>query len=623
MSANEALDDDLRGLLSEATLTALNLHSQPFISPQQDTAESAHGTGASAPDYIDADAEEQLADIKQALITGDDLLLVLGEDGSGKSTLLNQLGANSGLRVQCFSVSGGERFSTHNLFAGMLEAFKQKPPEKLRDILDQLVPSLQSTVARNTLCAVILDDAHHVPPAELTQLLGSMMYINRQDESLMRVALAATPAFEDSIPDLLPEGADLPYSSLTLEGMSPERATAYLDHRLQLAGFDQEFPFTERDMASLVDHSGGRPAELNALTADVLNEKYGRLDIPVPQELMAEESVSFLNNRHSKFILGALATLLIVGGLLMFMPSDEPTPPDVNGEERIVLDEQAVVLPPQEPVQQATQQPTQPSEPQQPVIVLQDNDVAPAGTNTPAETLEDTGAEIIAETGSSAATADNTIAQPSPAATPAETQAATQAATQAETSTSEELSDEPSENTRAQVNEPSTERRESELTDQAELSEPTEQADPNTSDAPLADSAEQAAVTDADESASSLAPDRPTAVSQLQAAPSDIADLLESPSWILVQDEQQFTVQLSASRDLESVQNFLRRNPIEGPNSIFTFERNGSVWHALVHGVFPTLAEARQRVEQLPEGAQRDQPWIRSIARIKDIMRQP
>jgi len=348
MSAHEALDNDHSGLLSEATLSALQLSHQPFTTDLGDIPKSDEQSD-DVLGFFDAETESQLADIKQALITGDDLLLVLGENGSGKSTVLEQLDANSGLRIQCFSVTGNDRFSTHNLFAGMLEAFQVPPPEKLKDILDELVPCLQTMVERNTLSAIVLDDAHKANPAELTRLLSAMLYVNRQDETLMRVALAANPEFESAIPSLLPEGADLPYSSLTLEGLSPSRAAAYLDYRLQLAGFDQEFPFTERDMASLVDHSGGRPAELHALTADVLNEKHGRLDERIPHELMAEEA-GFLGTRGGKLILGALATALIVGGLLMFLPSGDPRPGDNSTQDIVTRTPQPVVVSPPEPV---------------------------------------------------------------------------------------------------------------------------------------------------------------------------------------------------------------------------------------------------------------------------------
>jgi len=80
-------------------------------------------------------------------------------------------------------------------------------------------------------------------------------------------------------------------------------------------------------------------------------------------------------------------------------------------------------------------------------------------------------------------------------------------------------------------------------------------------------------------------------------------------------------VQMSASRERRSVENFLRSNPLPAPNSIFSYERNGVVWYALVHGLFPSLSEARSAVEQMPASALRNQPWIRSVARVQSALR--
>ena len=192
MSAPAAPESEPAGLLSDATLSDLQLRRQPFteLAPDDEA-------------FADETTGEQLGDIKQALITGDDLLLVLGEAGAGKSTLLAQLGANSGLRLQCFEVRGSERFSTHNLFTGMLEAFKQAPPDELKDMLDALVPCLQGMVASNILSAIVLDNADSVTDGELTRLLSSMLYLNSQDETLLRVVLAAADSFEDRASSVL------------------------------------------------------------------------------------------------------------------------------------------------------------------------------------------------------------------------------------------------------------------------------------------------------------------------------------------------------------------------------------------------------------------------------------
>ena len=193
MSLYDASDMDQSLLLSDATLAALDLPQQPF-GPLEPNGVS----------FSDETTAEQIADVKQALITGDDLLLILGDEGAGKTVMLKQLGEHSGVRIQCFAVKGSERFSTMNLFAGLLEAFKHSPPEKLQDILNELIPYLQAMITRNTLSVIVLDDAHLVKESELTQLLSAMLYINSHDETVMRIAMAAPQEFEARIPELLP-----------------------------------------------------------------------------------------------------------------------------------------------------------------------------------------------------------------------------------------------------------------------------------------------------------------------------------------------------------------------------------------------------------------------------------
>lgn len=639
MPAQDVLDHDHSGLLSDATLTALQLHHQPFTSQLSDVAAHSDDAGQQTPYFSDAITEEQLADIKQALITGDDLLLVLGENGSGKSTLLEQLSDNSGLRIQCFAVYGNQRFSTQNLFAGMLEAFKQKPPEKLKDILDELIPYLQSMVGRNTLSAIVLDDAQLATKTELTQLLSAMLYINSQDETLVRIALGATSDFEDTIPDLLPDGADLPYSILNIEGFTPTRAAAYIDYRLQLAGFDQEFPFTEHDMTSLVDHSDGKPGELHALTADVLNEKYGRIEEAMPQELVGLQGPGFFQTRSGKLVLGAVATVLIIGGLLMFMPQGREQGRTPEDDQLAAAEPQITVTDAPELVLIDSTTATQPDSATTSTATTSNNDLADPSSDSstlPSDSgaSQNTGSE---ENSAQSGTDDSSLAPDSTASTAANTDADTTtlpANAELADSTNNAAADDPNGTaTPADPADPAQSENTNTGSTQAAV-EPEQTAPEQT-----ASEVEQAASDESATTRSDGGNSAPDAVPAAQNTPNDtqvaLADspndlrvedelsaILESPSWILVQDESQYTIQMSASRDLASVRNFLRRNSLPGPNSIFSFERNGDVWYALVHGVFPTLTDARRAVELMPEGAQRDQPWIRSVGRVKAILRE-
>lgn len=623
MSAKNALDTNPTVLLSDATLSALQLQQQPFGQLDEDSL-----------CFSDETTVEQLADVKQALITGDDLLLILGESGAGKTVLLRQLGENSGLRIQCFAVKGSSRFSTLNLFAGMLEAFKRPPPEKLKDILDDLIPCLQTMVERNTLSAIVLDDAHLVTETELTQLLSGMLYINSQDETLLRVALAAPPQFEDRIPDLLPEGADLPYSSLTIEGMEPGRAADYLTFRLEQAGFADEWPFSDEEIDELVEQSSGLPGGLHAAAAHHLNEQYGPLDDIQPEALQNHETGSLLQSRLSKLAMGVLATVLIVGGLSMFMPSQPENGGDSlssSDTSRIDLDSDAskLVLVDTEALKPAAETGntasvfdsdnnnpdangniTQTATPGESTPTLSED--IPSGSDNAADSTDPASDE------SAAISANGSIEEPSSSNASAQSASGSQRLPIPETPANTD--DSPVAVIVPETGDASEQQSNEASSDDAPGAQPAidESSADNAADegAPASNASAQAESADADESPAGID------VDAVDVDP-ELAGVLESPTWILVQDRNLFTVQMIASTNRASVENFLRRNvdTLQTPNSIFTFERDGNTWYALLHGLYESLDEARAAVESMPSRALTNQPWIRSVGRVQGLLK--
>ena len=557
MSNSDVFDTDHAGLLSDAALSDLQLRQQPF---------SDDSTAGDS--FADDTTADQLRDIKEALITGDDLLLITGPMGSGKSTLVSQLAANSGARIQCFSVKGSERFSTQNLIAGMLEAFKRQPTDDLMVNLDELIPCLQAMMTRNMLSAIVLDDADHIPEPELTKLLSSMLYVNSRDETLMRVALAAEDAFEDRIPELLPEGADLPYASLAIDPMDDDRAGRYLEFRLNQAGYFDEFPFSDKEINAINATANGNPLALHAVAADELNHQQA-YDGDMPPELMSSSSSRF-GGVNGKMILGLLAGGLILGGLFLFKPS----PDDANTDRYKVIDSKKI-----DTAKKAEE------------LALLEEQKAAEELAKKRQALAD-----------AAKAAETKAAEEATALLASNDSASTDAGTTTNSAT--ETGNKP------EVEEPAPEPEPTPEPAPEPEPEPTPEPEPKPEPKP-----------EPEPTPTEPKPDAPTDSTTQAAAPNVGDSSLESPTWILVQDSKQFTIQMSAATVRKSVEDFLRRNPLEAPNSIFSFNRNGTTWYALVHGLYPTIESARRAIEKMPESARSNQPWIRAVGRIQKALK--
>lgn len=538
--ANTAANPDSdrhAGLLSEEALLALQVRTQPFTD-----------TPADGDWFIDDSVREQLAEIKDALISGDDLLLVIGESGSGKSVLLKQLAGNSGPRIQCFSVRGSERFSTYNLFSGLLEAFKLTPPVEMDDTLKEVVPCMQALLERNTLGVIVLDDADQVPTDELAKLLGSMRFLNSGEEPLLRILLAAKPEFESRLPDVLPSGDDLPYATLSVEPYDMDRTIGYLEFRLNQAGHFEEFPFSDKQLALIQSSAGGLPAGLNVAAAREINELYA----PAALRQLASgptQGTGIWNGSATRGLLAALALGLIGAGIYLFLPKGNQS------------------------------------------AVANSNDEYTVVAQKPIDTTPDKIA-LIDENSESAA--------PSPAT--------------GETSSASTNTDE-----NADSNNDSS-------TETPEPAAPSAESTPEVgTTAPTPDAPEPNPETPAPSTpaASTPAPSTPAESTETAAAQSEPEPNLENPNWVLVQNPDQYTVQMSASRDRESVAYFLERTELPAPNSIYSYQRNGQTWYALVHGLFPTITEARQTIEAMPGSAKNNQPWIRSIGQIQSLVKKP
>lgn len=581
MTGPEAITDD-HGLLSDASIEALELQHQPF-----------NGAPIGGELFEDDITRETVANINKALYDNDDVLLVLGPPGSGRSTLLRQLASNNGSRIACFSVKGTPRFDTAHLFGSILQAFKAPIPSDLKDALDALIPSLQGTFERyNRLSTIVLDDADQVPVDELKKLVSSVLYLNGHEEPLLKILLSSTPDFDQRLPDTLPVGAEIKYATLPIEPFDSERTKSYLEFRLNQAGYFDELPFTHQDVQSILQESDAYPLGINEAAALNLNAQYDQLpESMLPPELVETRS----SGTPVKMLLGGLACLMIVAGLFMFTRTEGERSPAAraSGEYRTV--ETVDVNPDTSasaPVLELVDEPAANVVANQAVANQAQNQAADQ-TSEQGDSAEPDQSDANAAEAEAAAAAERAAQEAADEAIrQAQATAAAEAAAEAAAAAANTASDAanaPANSNTAAGNNQSTNSDDELLADAQSVEEPA-----SSSDTP--------------------------AEAESTAAPAATA-VLESPTWILVQDPGRFTVQMSASTDRESIENFVRRNELPAPNSIFSFNRNGATWYALVHGLYEDIGEARVALRALPEGALRNQPWIRRVGQVQDSLK--
>jgi len=289
------------GLLTDFAMQQLQLRSQPFI-------------GASADGELFADelTYSHINEIRQTIINGDQLIMLVGELGAGKSTLLKQLTKTSGQRLQFFSVKGGEKYTTHNLFNGILNAWQLDTPSEFEASVSNMLEALQAGHERNRVVVLLLDDVDLIPARELNLLVASIGYFNA-DEVLIHMVMSAEPAFEQQIESLMQKDLQFGYSRINIEPMLASRAHPYIQLRLNQAGHFDEFPLTEKQVTAIANDASGLPGRINFLTAETLNTYFSPFGDTAEQDRSRK---SLQKQRLIRYVLGFLALGLIVTGLL-------------------------------------------------------------------------------------------------------------------------------------------------------------------------------------------------------------------------------------------------------------------------------------------------------------------
>jgi DamX protein len=117
------------------------------------------------------------------------------------------------------------------------------------------------------------------------------------------------------------------------------------------------------------------------------------------------------------------------------------------------------------------------------------------------------------------------------------------------------------------------------------------------------------------------APAPPAAAPSPAPPPSGILpELAEDRAWLLRQDAGHYTIQLIAASDLAAARGYSQRHGLSGIRYVQT-RSQGREFVVALAGSFADRSAAENALSGLPAGVRSDQPWIRTVGSLQQILR--
>lgn len=92
---------------------------------------------------------------------------------------------------------------------------------------------------------------------------------------------------------------------------------------------------------------------------------------------------------------------------------------------------------------------------------------------------------------------------------------------------------------------------------------------------------------------------------------------IKQEDWILDQDPELYTIQLSGSIDKQLLLKFARSHALGDNVAYYHKYYKGRDWYALIYGLYPGWSKAMEALKNLPESLYKSSPWVRRISSIQ------
>ncbi|MCW9013490.1 MAG: AAA family ATPase [Gammaproteobacteria bacterium] len=214
--------------------------------------------------YLSPKHQRALTLLEYGMMNQAGFSVICGDTGAGKTTLIRRLLTELG-----DDTTVGLITNTHQSFGELLNwvlmAFGIDADGKSKAQMHQMFISfLIEQYADSKHTVLIVDEAQNMNAATLEEL-RMLSNINADKDQVLQVILAGQPALRETLrqPELM-QFAQRIAVDYYLESLSEEETTAYIQHRLKIAGAENDI-FTPDACRAIYKYSGGTPRLINLL----------------------------------------------------------------------------------------------------------------------------------------------------------------------------------------------------------------------------------------------------------------------------------------------------------------------------------------------------------------------
>jgi general secretion pathway protein A len=246
-------------------LELFKLHELPFrLSPDPDFL------------YLSKQHARAKAYMESTIWFTDGFVVITGEIGAGKTTLIETFLRELQTEVVIAQVNQTQLSPTAFLQTVLVQfgfsPFNMKKPEVLATLNQFLVE--QHGSGRKVL--LIIDEAQNLSNRVLEEV-RLLSGVETTKEKVLRIILAGQPELNDKLnsPELvqLTQRIRLRFH---LNALSKSETTAYIDHRLEVAGSQGRRIFAEDTYATIFKYTGGVPRLINTLCDTAMMAAFGK-----------------------------------------------------------------------------------------------------------------------------------------------------------------------------------------------------------------------------------------------------------------------------------------------------------------------------------------------------------